>query len=58
MRKRGLSGKAKIAAHARNSGSEQIAKNTLQECISIVLLKNVTSHFLGIVSHAIPKINK
>jgi hypothetical protein len=55
MRKRGLSGKAKIAAHARNSGSEQIAKNTLQECISIVLLKNVTSHFLGIVSHAIPK---
>lgn len=54
MRKRGLSGKVNRAMHARNSGNEQIAKNTLQELISIVPLRNVKSHFWGITSHAIP----
>lgn len=54
MRKRGLSGKAKRATHARNSGNEQIARNTLQEFISTVSLKSLMSHFWGIMSQAIP----
>lgn len=54
-RKRGLSGNAKIAMQARNSGNEQIAKNTRHELISMSPFPRLIIHFCGMINHAIPE---
>lgn len=54
-RKRGLSGNAKIAKQARNSGNEQIAKNTRHELIFTTPVQMLMVHFCGMINQAMPE---